>query len=83
MALVDVGGAVRLVVVKIQRIEAGVVQRGFFQRFLLVLELGVVGAALPTGLGIPGGGPDSLLAFGGVVLRAHGVRRCPRGRWTL
>lgn len=26
--------------------------------------------ALPTGLGIPGGGPDSLLAFGGVVLRA-------------
>lgn len=31
---------------------------------------GGVGAALPTGLGIPGGGPDSLLAFGGVVLRA-------------
>ena len=26
--------------------------------------------ALPTGLGIPGGGADSLLAFGGVVLRA-------------
>ncbi len=29
-----------------------------------------VKAALPTGLGIPGGGPDSMLAFGGVVLRA-------------
>lgn len=27
-------------------------------------------SALPTGLGIPGGGPGSLLAFGGVVLRA-------------
>lgn len=26
--------------------------------------------ALPTGLGIPGGGADSLLAFGGLVLRA-------------
>jgi ribosomally synthesized peptide (two-chain TOMM family) len=26
--------------------------------------------AWPTGLGIPGGGPESLLAFGGVVLRA-------------
>jgi ribosomally synthesized peptide (two-chain TOMM family) len=26
--------------------------------------------AMPTGLGIPGGGPDSLLAFGGVILRA-------------
>jgi ribosomally synthesized peptide (two-chain TOMM family) len=32
--------------------------------------VGMVGAALPTGLGIPGGGPDSMLAFGGVVLRA-------------
>jgi ribosomally synthesized peptide (two-chain TOMM family) len=31
---------------------------------------GMLRAALPTGLGIPGGGPDSLLAFGGVVLRA-------------
>lgn len=30
----------------------------------------VVKASLPTSLGIPGGGPDSLLAFGGVVLRA-------------
>ena len=30
----------------------------------------VVEGALPTGLGIPGGGPDSLLAFGGVILRA-------------
>lgn len=30
----------------------------------------MVSAAMPTGLGIPGGGPDSLLAFGGVVLRA-------------
>ncbi|CAM3666687.1 BMA_0021/BMA_0022 family TOMM bacteriocin [Paracidovorax anthurii] len=30
----------------------------------------VVDAALPTGLGIPGGDPGSLLAFGGVVLRA-------------
>jgi ribosomally synthesized peptide (two-chain TOMM family) len=29
-----------------------------------------VAGALPTGLGIPGGGPRSLLAFGGVVLRA-------------
>jgi ribosomally synthesized peptide (two-chain TOMM family) len=26
--------------------------------------------SLPTGLGIPGGGPGSMLAFGGVVLRA-------------
>ena len=26
--------------------------------------------ALPTGLGIPGGGADSMLAFGGVILRA-------------
>ncbi len=33
-------------------------------------EPGMLRAALPTGLGIPGGGPDSLLAFGGVVLRA-------------
>jgi ribosomally synthesized peptide (two-chain TOMM family) len=31
---------------------------------------GMLRGALPTGLGIPGGGPDSLLAFGGVVLRA-------------
>ncbi|MBN8752997.1 MULTISPECIES: BMA_0021/BMA_0022 family TOMM bacteriocin [Variovorax] len=31
---------------------------------------GLLGGGLPTGLGIPGGGPDSLLAFGGVVLRA-------------
>ncbi|MGJ7537604.1 MULTISPECIES: BMA_0021/BMA_0022 family TOMM bacteriocin [Variovorax] len=31
---------------------------------------GIVGGALPTGLGIPGGGDGSLLAFGGVVLRA-------------
>jgi ribosomally synthesized peptide (two-chain TOMM family) len=31
---------------------------------------GPVQGALPTGLGIPGGGADSLLAFGGVVLRA-------------
>ncbi|AVS70590.1 hypothetical protein C8247_09235 [Paracidovorax avenae] len=31
---------------------------------------GIVGGALPTGLGIPGGDPGSLLAFGGVVLRA-------------
>lgn len=31
---------------------------------------GVIGGALPTGLGIPGGGDGSLLAFGGVVLRA-------------
>jgi ribosomally synthesized peptide (two-chain TOMM family) len=30
----------------------------------------VLEGALPTGLGIPGGGPDSLLAFGGLVLRA-------------
>lgn len=30
----------------------------------------VIEGALPTGLGIPGGGPDSLLAFGGLVLRA-------------
>lgn len=30
----------------------------------------MVGGALPTGLGIPGGDPGSLLAFGGVVLRA-------------
>lgn len=27
-------------------------------------------AALPTGLGVPGGGPGTLLAFGGVILRA-------------
>ncbi|SDZ71898.1 ribosomal natural product, two-chain TOMM family [Variovorax sp. YR266] len=31
---------------------------------------GLIGGALPTGLGIPGGGDGSLLAFGGVVLRA-------------
>ncbi|HEX7865721.1 MAG TPA: BMA_0021/BMA_0022 family TOMM bacteriocin [Variovorax sp.] len=31
---------------------------------------GLLGGALPTGLGIPGGGDGSLLAFGGVVLRA-------------
>lgn len=31
---------------------------------------GMVAAALPTDLGIPGGGPDSLLAFGGLILRA-------------
>ncbi|MDN6885412.1 BMA_0021/BMA_0022 family TOMM bacteriocin [Variovorax sp. CAN2819] len=34
---------------------------------------GIVGGALPTGLGIPGGGDGSLLAFGGVVLRAIAV----------
>ncbi|WP_280192388.1 BMA_0021/BMA_0022 family TOMM bacteriocin [Delftia sp. PS-11] len=33
-------------------------------------DSGALKGALPTGLGIPGGGPDSLLAFGGVVLRA-------------
>ncbi|MBV8620622.1 MAG: BMA_0021/BMA_0022 family TOMM bacteriocin [Curvibacter sp.] len=31
---------------------------------------GQLGGSLPTGLGIPGGGADSMLAFGGVVLRA-------------
>ena len=31
---------------------------------------GVIMAAMPTDLGIPGGGADSMLAFGGVVLRA-------------
>lgn len=31
---------------------------------------GLMKAALPTGLGIPGGGEGSLLAFGGLVLRA-------------
>lgn len=34
------------------------------------VQPGMVGGALPTGLGIPGGDPGSLLAFGGVVLRA-------------